>query len=178
MKTAYIFYSIEGHQGENWFPWLKEELEKKEYTVIIPHLPHSDNPLFIEWAEEMNNYPIDEETIFIGHSLGAPFILALLEQHKVRAAYLVSGFISTLDNKYGKKMISFTERSFDWDAIKRNCKFFRVIHSDNDPYVPLERAEEVAKKLHTQVYIIPGAGHFNTEAGFTEFPQLLELIQN
>lgn len=75
---------------------------------------------------------------------------------------------------YYSMMKSFTMREFDFGKIKSNCGRFTVFHSDNDPYVPLKKGEELAGLLGVEVTLVKGAGHF----GGREFKQLLELFNN
>lgn len=53
------------------------------------------------------------------------------------------------------------------------------IHSDNDPYCPLEHAEYLAKSAGGKLIIKKGQGHFNLEKGkqHRQFPLLLELLE-
>ncbi len=53
-----------------------------------------------------------------------------------------------------------------------------MFHSDNDPYVPLEKAKELAKKLGVELIMVKNAGHFNEKAGYTKFELLLEKIKS
>lgn len=39
MKNAIIIHGTEGYPEENWFPWLKNELELIGYNVIVPQFP-------------------------------------------------------------------------------------------------------------------------------------------
>ncbi|PIN68395.1 hydrolase, partial [Candidatus Woesearchaeota archaeon CG11_big_fil_rev_8_21_14_0_20_57_5] len=36
MKTVFIFHGTEGYPEENWFSWLKQELERIGYQVVVP----------------------------------------------------------------------------------------------------------------------------------------------
>jgi len=60
---------------------------------------------------------------------------------------------------------------------KQNCKQFFIYHSDNDPYVPIECANELADKLGVKPKIIKNAGHFNEKAGYLEFEYLFNDIK-
>lgn len=46
MKKAIILHAWYENPDANWYPWLKAELEKKEYTVFLPELPSmsTDSP--------------------------------------------------------------------------------------------------------------------------------------
>ena len=52
-----------------------------------------------------------------------------------------------------------------------------MFHSDNDPYVPLEKAKNLAKNLDADLTIVKNAGHFNEKAGYTKFELLLDKIK-
>jgi predicted alpha/beta hydrolase family esterase len=180
MKTAFIFHGSYGNPEENWFPWLKKELEEMGFKVYVPQFPTPKGQNLENWTNVFEEYEkyADGNTIFIGHSMGATFILNLLENRKARAAFLVSGFLGSLNNKeFDDLSRSFVEREFDWTKIKKNCKKFFVFHSDNDPYVPVEKAKELKKKLSAKLIIIKDAGHFNEKAGYKKFQRLLEEIE-
>ena len=74
-------------------------------------------------------------------------------------------------------MKTFAQKSFDWQQIKSNCQNFVIFHSDNDPYIKLEKAQEVAEHLGAEVTLVKGAGHFNKATGYETFDLLLEKIK-
>ena len=39
MRNFFIFHGSYGHPGENWYPWLKQELESMGHRVFIPTFP-------------------------------------------------------------------------------------------------------------------------------------------
>ena len=123
---------------------------------------------------------LDENTILVGHSLGSAFILNILEKidNKVKACFFVSGFIGLLNNEFDKINKTFIDKKFNWDKIKNNCRNFFIYHSDNDPYVSLEKAKELSNILNGKLKIIKKAGHFNEETGYNKFSILLEDMQN
>jgi serine hydrolase len=178
MANIFIIYGIYGHPGENWFPWMKKELEKKGHVVFIPDFPNADKPQLSEWLGHFKNFEkyLDEDSILIGHSLGVSFALTLIETHEIAASYFVAGFANAPDNQFDEAMKSFTDRDFDWVTINNNCKIFTIFHSETDPYIKMHVPESVAEKLHTKVINVPSAGHFNEAAGYTEFPELLKKI--
>ena len=180
--NAFIIHGIEGHSEENWFPWLKDELNKINIDAVVPQFPNDDNPKLDEWLDFFKKYEnnINEDSILVGHSLGVSFILNFLEKNnkKIKAAFFTAGFTGKIDNGYNEKMKSFIDKEFDFEKIEDNCKKFFIYNSDNDPYVPLEKGKELARNLDSELIIVNNAGHFNAEAGYTEFPLLLEDIKN
>ena len=83
MKYAIIIHGTAGNADENWFPWLKKELKKYGYEVIVPQFPTPENQSPENWLKVFENYNnekyINEDTLLIGHSLGGGFLLWVLE---------------------------------------------------------------------------------------------------
>ncbi len=178
-----MIHGAYGTPEENWFPWLKTELEKAGYTVSVPKFPTPDGQDLENWLRVFDEYKghLDEDTIFIGHSLGPAFILTVLEQidRPIKASFLVAGFIGLLNNtEFDKINKTFVNKRFNWDKIRANCPRFFTYASDNDPYVPLNKTDELSEKLGTKTIIMNKAGHFNAAAGYTTFQRLLEDVLN
>lgn len=180
-RNIFVFHGTLSSPEGNWFPWLKEQLVEKGHNVIVPRFPHPEAPSLEPWLETLNQYKefINEDTIFVGHSVGGMFLLKLLErlQHPVHAAFFVSAPIGIRPIKYYDSDYVFTHFQFDWPAIVNKSKNFTVYHSDNDPYVSLGNGEELAKKLGVTLTFIPNAGHLNAESGWTKFEKLLSDIE-
>ncbi len=182
MVRFILIHGAYGNPEENWFPWLKKELESKGHEVIVPKLPTPENQELEKWMKQFEQHKdkISNDTVLIGHSLGVAFILNVLERIdvKIKAAFLVSGFIGKLGiAEFDDINQSFTEREFDWNRIKQNCEKFFVMNSDNDPYVPLKKGEEIAENLDTDLTIVKEGGHINSSAGFDKFELLLRKIE-
>jgi len=171
---AIIIHGARGNPDSHWFPWLKEKLEEKGYEVIVPQLPHGEEQTLHGWMNcfERLDEEIDENTILIGHSLGCPFILHLLEKHKAKAAFFAGGFVSLLNNKYKEIVRSFVEH-FDFEKIQRNCSSFFAYGADNDHNVPIDKLQELADCLHIKLQMIPNGGHLQMKT----FPKLLKDIK-
>lgn len=183
METnIFIFHGTEGYPDENWFPWLKHELEQRGYKVLIPQFP---SPPIVpakitEWFDVLKNYEkyINENTIFIGHSLGGIFTLRILEKlkHSVKAAFFVGAPIGIRPILNYDRDSSFSGFSFEWDTIKKKSRNFVVYQSDDDPYVGLANGEKLAKNLGVELSFIPNAGHFNKKAGYIKFEALRDKV--
>lgn len=179
-----ILHGTGGNPEENWFPWLKEILEDRGHEVFVPEFPTPANQSLKNWCnalQEQVPFIFDKDTILIGHSLGATYILDILDRERnepVRKAILVSGFCNKLGNAFFDNLnVTFINKEFNWDRIKNNATEFILYHGDNDPYVPVSEAEELEEKLDAELNIIPNGGHINEESGFIIFEELLERIQ-
>lgn len=195
MKNALILHGTASNSKDNWFPWLKNELEKQGYHVWLPDLPHADKPN----PERYNNFLLtnpssgkasDEggrkgfiftkDTILIGHSSGAVEILHLLPQLSVniRAAFLVGAFKDNYFLKWEPNDELFS-LPFNFEAIRKHCKKLVFIHSEDDPFCPLTHASYLTTKTGGELVIIPHQKHFSVSTmgeKYREFPELLERI--
>ena len=187
MKNALILHGAGNNSRGNWFPWLKRELEIRQYEVWVPDLPNSDIPNKKDWLEKIysnKRWRIHEETILIGHSAGATLILRILEtlpaDLRIHKAILVAGAPDLGTNpKFYKYREDLVKDPFQWMRIKKSCKKFFFFASDRDPYdCGIDKALFMQKHLGGQIIYQPGEGHFNLEKGpqYTTFPALLEKI--
>jgi len=168
-----IFHGTDGHDQENWFPWLKEELEKMGIETQTPNFPDSKQPDLEKWLEHLSKYKINQNTILIGHSLGAVLILRLLEKGvKIKAGFLVAAFANDLGWEVLKRS-HFFDNQFDWEKIKFNCNHFEVFTSKNDPHLKISDGDFVADNLGVENQILDVDRHFNMK----EFSLLLEKIR-
>ncbi|MFH0867777.1 MAG: alpha/beta hydrolase [Candidatus Woesearchaeota archaeon] len=177
-----IIHGSYGNPNHNWFPWLKEELEKLNCRAFVPEFPTPKNQNLNTWLNIFKNYEtyLDENSILVGHSIACAFILSILEKIniKIKASFLVAGFIGPLGNEYYDSISkTFTQKEFNWGKIKSNCSNFFVYSSDNDPHVQLSKGHEIAKNLDSKLILVKNAGHFNTQSSYTKFELLLDDIK-
>ena len=182
MKNAIILHGTGGTPQSNWFLWLQAELEKQGMHVWLPELPNTKLPSLAgstAFVQQNAPFAIDEETLIIGHSSGAILALIIAQQNQTPVGGVV-GVSVFCDNSLGwdanNKLF---DVDFDWPNIRANVKKLLFIHSDNDPYVPLEKAKFVADNCQAELLVWPGQGHFNLEQGphYAQFPKLLETMR-
>lgn len=176
-----LLHSTDGNDQSNWIPWMKQQLEKRGFEVYAPSLPNAAYPNGEEWTEfiiQNTPFEIDNDTIIIGHSAGAALIPMLLcklpSETKIKKAILVSSFCTDLG---WDKLKDLHNIKIDYNDVKQKCNNFIFLHSDNDPYAPLEEAQELAAKLGGKLIVIKGQGHFNLYASpkYNKFPKLLAV---
>lgn len=179
VKRLVLVHGWEGNPFDGWKSWLKSEVLKMGFKFIAPPMPGGKHPILQEWlnvlSSEVGN--VDNETYFVGHSLGCIAILKYFEQlplkSRARACFLVSGFISSL--KIPETENFFIERLNTKKVISKVSSIV-AINSDNDPYVPINYAYEIREKLHAELIIEHAKGHIGESAGIKELPNLLNKI--
>jgi predicted alpha/beta hydrolase family esterase len=179
--NVFIFHGTMGSPESNWFPWLKKELENLGIEVFVPKFPTPEGQSLESWLKAFGPYQkyVNQDSVFVGHSMGPALIWRLLEQRTspIKAAILVAPFDDLLDLPDFDKLVgSFVNKPFDWEKIKKNCPKFTVFASDNDPYILFKQTERIVKNLGTELKLIKGGKHLNAEAGYWEFPAVLAAI--
>lgn len=180
MKTVLIIHGIEGYSGIHWQQWLYDQLIKREYKVIMPDMPKAAHPDREEWLRTVKDLTknVDfSELILVGHSLGVPTALDLIksENKKIKALISVSGFAED----YGAELNSYflKEKELNFEKIRKSLEKAFVVYGNNDPYVPQKILQSLADELKVKPLVIKNGGHLNTDAGYKDFPELLEIIE-
>lgn len=184
-KRIFIIHGWEGSPDNCWFPWLKAELESKEFSVIIPAMPNPEAPEMKSWVNSLKNAvkEVDENTYFIGHSIGCQTILRYVEQlpteSRVGGIICVAGFFRLLhlETEEEKEIARpWLETKIDFEKIKTHTNKIVAIFSDNDPDIDLGDKELFEKYLGARTIVEHNKSHFNDEAGIKELPVLLEEL--
>lgn len=183
MKNILILHGTDGYPTENWFDWLRSELSNLGHKVWVPQLPDCNKPNIQKYNKYIfsnKDWKFNSNSILVGHSSGAVAILGILEELPddivVDTCYLVGSFKDNLDWDALDELFL---KPFDFEKIKLKAKHFIFIHSDNDPYCPLEHAKYLSKKVNGELIVLNGQGHFSINTGgegYTRFPFLLDLI--
>jgi predicted alpha/beta hydrolase family esterase len=72
---------------------------------------------------------------------------------------------------------TFFETEFIYDTIKSKKISIIIVNSTDDPYIDFKKSKDLSHKLDSKFIGIENAGHFNTKAGYTQFPRLVEIIK-
>src|SRR3989344_3192006 len=92
-KRVFIIHSWGSTPHEPLYKWLKSELEKKGFEVVVPEMPEPEKPEIEAWVSKLGEIigASDKDTILVGHSIGCQTILRYLEKLQPRA--LVGGVV-------------------------------------------------------------------------------------
>ena len=100
MKNCIILHGSFGSKDGNWFPWLKSELEKRNYHVDVPQMPVGvGNQNYENWSKELNKLTINENTIIIAHSIAPVFVCKYLINNRIKVKKLI--FVCGFNNYLG-----------------------------------------------------------------------------
>ncbi len=184
-KRVFIVHGWDGSPDELLHKWLKAELEKNGFRVVVPQMPNSKKPMIEAWVsklEEIVGAP-DKDTILVGHSIDCQTILRYLEKlnpaSKVGGVVFVAPWLTLLN----------LESEEEWrvadpwlntpiretDIIKHTPKI-TAIFSDNDPYVPSENIELFKKRFNAEIIIEHQKGHFTADDGVEKLESALNAI--
>ena len=192
MKRVYIIHGWDGYPEEGWFPWLKKELENKGFEVHVPAMPDPAEPKIETWIPFLSELvgKVDENTFFVGHSIGCQAILRLLEtlskDTKIGGAVFVAGWynLRNLETEEEERVAG------PWVNTPRDDKKIRkiingkavAIFSDNDPWVIPENQNSWKEKVGAKIIVEHNKGHFSGSDDITELPSalnaLLEIAKN
>ncbi len=182
MRNALILHGTGGSSKINWFPWLKTELEGRGWKVWVPDLPGADTPNIKRYNKFIfsSDWDFNSDSVLVGHSSGAVAILGILQNLPESTIVDTVILIGSFKNNLGQDALSgLFEEPFEFEKIKKHARRFVLIHSDNDPYCPLEHAEYLSKCLDGELIIKPGQKHFSIGTGgpaYKEFPLILDIL--
>jgi len=135
LRTREVF--LDRMRGGGW----KENLQKvlgEEYDVLLPKMPNATNARYAEWKIWFEKIIplLDNEIIFIGHSLGAIFLVKYLAENncpkKIKATMLVAPPYNTPEIH---SLVDFNIETDLGKFAEQGGKIF-IYHSKDDEIVP------------------------------------------
>ena len=187
VKRVFIVHGWEGFPEEGWFPWLKEELKKRNFAVSVLKMPRPERPDIKIWVSFLSRAVkiSDKDTYFVGHSIGCQTILRYLESlpkdAKAGGTVFVAGWFSltpvaTEEEGAYEIVWPWLKTKIIFDKVLNHTKKFVAIFSDNDPYVPMENIKIFQDKLNAKIIFEKNKGHFSGSDNVTKLPSLLKEV--
>ena len=186
MKRAVILHGTNASPESNWFPWLKLKLEAEGYRVWVPALPDNDAPNMQKYNDFLFDSDWDfTDNIVIGHSSGAVAVLNLLMDERcpnIKLGVPVSAWSHGLPTGYvgNAHDSTFPKDGYDFKKIKQKANNLEFIHSNNDPYCPLEQARFLVNSLEARITVLKtnyGGNADHLGSPLTELPELWNILE-
>lgn len=178
-KDEFMDMRYETPSNQHWFPWLSKQLMIRGIHTVSLEMPNSYYPEYDVWVKELERFDITNETILVGHSCGAGFIVRYLSEHpelKVSQVVLVAPWLG-----YGTDGRPFDETFFQFDInpnLAQQADDVVLLASTNDMSDVQRSVDEIRGKVREIRYIeLENKGHFcKKDLGMDAFPELLEVI--
>ena len=162
MKKIYLVHCWDGTSFDGWYPWLAEKINNKNVNINKFDMPNTVNPQIEDWVDYLNSKVelLNEETYFIGHSIGCQTVLRYLETKeitKIGGILLVAPWLDLLPEAIEDEDSYNTAQPWinipiDFEKIKQFTNNISCIFSDND--VSLEQEKEFRNKLNVKTIIV------------------------
>jgi len=184
-KRVFIIHRWAGGAEDDWRPWLKNELLKLGYEVVVPEMPDTEIPVIEKWVSYLAEVvkEVDEQTYFIGHSIGCQAILRYLEKvnQPIGGAIFVAGWfnLANLEDKETEEIAEpWIKTPLDIQKIKALISRSILIISDNDPFNCFEENKQKFSELGSEIVVLPDAGHITEDDGYKELLASLEAFKS
>lgn len=162
-------------KSERWMNWISDRLKSLGFRAYAPDMPTPWAPRYPEWKKEFENYTVTADSLLIGHSCGAAFLVRwLLETNK-----RVSKLILVAPAKIPESPADIRQELYAFKLPSNAAKIADeiVIFTSNDLPHNLKSLEIYKKALKPRVVYIPEMVHFLVYTMKTnEFPELLREI--
>lgn len=173
-----VIHGWQGSGPEHWQSLLARQLGEDGRDVRYPQLPDQDNPELPAWRsalrEVLADLPPDGFDV-VAHSLGAVLWLhhAAAPGDSPRPAR-VALVAPPSPRTAVPEIAGFFPPPLDVDALRKAADGTVLVASDDDPYLPEGIAAAYGAPLKIATTLVPGGGHLNTDAGYGEWPAMLE----
>lgn len=155
----------------NWREGLQGRLGE-QFDILSPRMPNADAPQYSEWEawfEKMLPL-LDDNVIFVGHSLGAMFLAKYFSENPKKDAARALFLVAPPFGRLGRS---------DWELksienLPSHADEVYLYHSADDAVVPFDAFEsykEVLPDVHDRAF--DGRNHFFDD----NFPEIVDDIK-
>ena len=174
-KESYFNADRPAQSNSHWLPWLQQQLIVNGILAQTPEMPEPYLPVYENWKKVFEQFSVDKDTILIGHSCGAGFLLRWLSENKteVGKVALVAPWIDPEKHLQN----GFFNFEIDKDLLQR-VKEISIFVSSDDEKTVLDSVEIITKHLpEIKVDWSNDKGHFTFgDMKTEEFPELLDFL--
>lgn len=161
---------------KHWIPWTKQELIKKGILAETPLMPEPWKPKYEAFKEEFEKRNINENTILVGHSCGAAFLVRWLGETKAKVAKLILVAPWKINEERDAYKDAFYSYEIDKTIPNRVSKIV-MFTADNEYEEGKKSLEIFHRAIGGKIIEIKGYRHYTQRSmGTEEFPELVKEI--
>jgi len=181
VQKVFIIHGFMAGPASHWFCWVKQQAEQEGAEVKVLQMPNSIAPDDAAWRSTMQTEvcDADENTFFVGHSLGCVTALRFIESLKptsrVGGVVMVSGFGGAVESL--PELEGFTQQPLYYELLKKRIRQRAVLLSLNDDIVAPQHSLKLSQDLDAELQGIPHGGHFLDRDGFERLDKVWEILQ-
>lgn len=174
-KDEYYDRQFPSPSNSHWLPWLQHELLILEILAQTPEMPEAFSPKYEKWLEVFQQFQINDDTILIGHSRGASFLLRYLSENNIKVGKVLLVSPSILPNP--GVVFGFSDYEIDQNILNKT-NGITMFYSTDDESSILESVKKIRSNIpNIEIREFSDKGHFTTDDGVSEFPEILEEIK-
>ena len=158
-----------------WMNWLVGKLKEKGINAIAPEMPSSWSPKYTEWKTSFEKYRVTKNSLLIGHSCGAAFLVRwLLEKDIIVKKLILAAAAKIPENETDTRKDLY---NFELSNNVPNIAIEIVLFTSNDFPHHLKSLEIYKQFLKPRVITLENKFHFlYFQTKTNEFPELLDEI--
>lgn len=173
-REGYYSQERDAQSNSHWLPWLQHELLLRDILAQTPELPTPYAPEYEQWRQEFERQAVDGDTLLVGHSCGAGFLVRWLSESdiKVKQLVLVAPWLDP--RQESGNLFNFI---IDSDLEKKTRAGIDIVYSTNDGEEMQETLTILKERLpHVRYHEFIDYGHFCfKDMNTREFPELLTI---
>lgn len=172
-EEEYFDERTKSPSNAHWLPWLQKKLLQFKVLTQTPEMPTPFLPEYDSWLNVFRSLEISENTILVGHSCGAGFLLKYITENNLnfRHLYLVAPYIDPFGEIGNNFFSGLFQNKVDDTKIT-------IVHSLDDDSCIVESVNRIRKQCSGLRYVeFSNKGHFTeNDLNCVEFPELFDII--
>lgn len=176
-----MIHGWEDGPASHFWPWLRSQFQNQEIEIIQPQMPDTNVPIIDKWVSHLSELvgTVDENTYFVGHSIGCQTIMRYLDSqdNKSGGSVFVAGWfnLENLENEDIKEIAKpWLNDPINFDHIKNLINPLKVFLSSDEIFGCVQENKKIfEEKLGAEVVILNERGHFTSK----EMPEALSVLK-
>lgn len=174
-KEEYFDPSADSPSNAHWLPWIQKELLMRDYIAQTPEFLEPYLPQYEKWVQVFEQFELEEDTLLVGHSCGAGFLLRYLSENNIQIGQLV--LVAPWIDPTNMLKTDFFDFEINPSILDR-AESVTIFSSLDDMDMIIKSVEAIKENLpEVNIIEFEDKGHFClSDMNTREFPELLDTI--